>query len=411
MDSLSVFRSEARAWLEDNATLRESGSGPGDARDSDSVALLPTVTAEEDRAHLESLRSWTQRKFDAGFGALSWETEWGGRGLSAAYERAFADEELRFLVPPRHTAIAVTRNLVAPTIRAFGTSQQKASYLKRMLRADDIWCQLFSEPGAGSDLAGIATKAERDSSGWVINGQKVWTSGAHYAKWGYIQCRTDPAKPKHQGLTAFVIPMSAPGVQVRPLRQMTGGSSFNEVFFTDVRLSDDAILGAVNQGWKVALTTLGFERGASGDDGGPSAIQRLIALASEMGRTDDILIRQLLSRAWIHQKLLTLTGQRVKDRLRAGETPGPEASIGKLFWTEGHKLINDVASALLGPRLAADTGEWGTYAWSEHVLGSPGYRVAGGTDEIQRNIIGERVLGLPPEPRVDRDIPFRDVPR
>jgi alkylation response protein AidB-like acyl-CoA dehydrogenase len=412
MGSLSHFRQEARTWLEANATRRAaSTSDDVGISESDSVALLPTVTAEQDRTHMEALREWIQRKADAGFANLSWEVQWGGRGLPNAYERVFAEEESHFLVPPRHAALAVTQNLVAPTIRAVGTSEQKERHLRRMLRAEDVWCQLFSEPGAGSDLAGIATRAVRDGDEWVINGQKVWTSGANYAAWGYIQCRTDPTVPKHRGLTAFVVPMSAPGVTVRPLRQMTGGSSFNEVFFTDVRVGDDARLGPLGEGWKVAVTTLGFERGATGDDGGLAAVQRLIALARHLGRSDDALIRQVLARAWMHQKLLELTRARVKDKLRTGETPGPEASISKLFWTDGHRLINEVAAALLGPKLVADTGEWGTYAWSEHLLGAPGYRVAGGTDEVQRNIISERVLGLPLEPRTDRDLPFKDVPR
>jgi alkylation response protein AidB-like acyl-CoA dehydrogenase len=192
---------------------------------------------------------------------------------------------------------------------------------------------------------------------------------------------------------------------------MTGGSSFNEVFFTDVRIGNDAMLGTVGSGWKVALTTLGFERGAVGEDGGVSAADRLIDLARRQQREGDPLIRQQLAKAQIHQRLHMMTSARVKDQLRAGETPGPEVSIGKLFWTNGHQLVNEAASAILGPKLVADTGEWGTYAWAEHVLGAPGYRVAGGTDEVQRNIIGERVLGLPPEPRTHRDTPFRDVPK
>jgi alkylation response protein AidB-like acyl-CoA dehydrogenase len=238
----------------------------------------------------------------------------------------------------------------------------------------------------------------------------VWTSGAQYADFGYALCRTDPDVPKHRGLTAFLVDMRAPGVEARPLRQMTGGSSFNEVFFTDVRVPDAMRLGEVGGGWSVAITTLGFERAGAGGISATTA-DRLVATAQALGRADDPVIRQLLARAVTHQTLMGLNKRRVLARQRAGATPGPEGSIGKLFWTEGLRLLNEVAGTILGPRLVADTGEWGTYAWSEHLLGTSGFRVAAGTDEVQRNILGERVLGLPADVRSDRDLPFRDVPR
>jgi alkylation response protein AidB-like acyl-CoA dehydrogenase len=362
------------------------------------MAINRNMSYEEELAYIADCRQWIHQKADAGFENISWEVEWGGQGLSRMHEHAFAEEESRFVVPQGHASINVTRNLVAPTIRAAGTPKQRDLFVRRMLRADDLWCQLFSEPEAGSDLAGMMTSARRHGDEWVVNGQKVWTSGARYADWGYIQCRTDPDAPKHRGLTAFIVPMSAEGIEVRPLRQITGGASFYEVFFTDVRIPDSARLGEPGDGWRVALTTLGFERSSSTDDG-TRAVRMLRALAQHTERSNDPVVRQLLARAYTRQKLHNLTGARTRSAIRRGETPGPEGSIGKLFWTETLKSFNDVASELLGASLIADTGEWGTYAWGEHLLGTAGARIAAGTDEIQRNIIGERVLGLPSEPR------------
>jgi alkylation response protein AidB-like acyl-CoA dehydrogenase len=412
VESLEEFRSRAVGWLDEHADRRPpTAAGTTWGEGSDSVALFHNLTPDEEKAHIDARRQWVAKKADAGLANLSWEIEWGGAGLPLAYERVMAEEESSFVTPAGHEAISITVDLVAPTIRAYGTADQKRQLLRPMLRADTMWCQLFSEPGAGSDLAGVTTKAERDGDEWVLNGQKVWTSGAQYADWGYILCRTDVSVAKHRGLTAFVVPMTSPGVDVRPLRQITGGASFNEVFFADVRVPDALRLGDVGEGWRVALTTLGFERGGAGSGGEGAEPHALVALAQHLGRTDEPVIRQLLARAYIHQRLLALNGDRAKARSKAGEPPGPEGSIGKLFWTEGLRLTNEVASLLLGPRLVADTGEWGTFAWTEHLLGTAGYRVAAGTDEVQRNILGERVLGLPSEPRVDTKIAFRDIPR
>jgi alkylation response protein AidB-like acyl-CoA dehydrogenase len=290
---------------------------------------------------------------------------------------------------------------VAPTIRTVGSDALKDRYLRPMRRGDEMWCQLFSEPGAGSDLAGLSCRAIRDGDVWVLNGQKVWTSGAQYADFGYIMCRSDPTVAKHKGLTAFLLPMIASGVEVRPLRQMSGGSSFNEVFLTDVAVPDSHRLGDEGAGWSVATTTLGFERAAatkSGTSGG-DLFERLVMLARHMGRNDDPVIRQRLAALYTDGRVRALTRRRVSDAVKAGGTPGPEGSIGKLAWTEGLRAMADLAGDLLGPQLTADSGAWGTFAWNEFVNGVPGFRVAGGSDEIQRNIIAERVLGLPREPR------------
>ena len=296
---------------------------------------------------------------------------------------------------------------------AFGDETQRAQFVGRFLRSEELCCQLFSEPGAGSDLAGLACRARLDGDEWVVNGQKVWSSGARFAAWGELIARSDPDVVKHKGLTAFIIPMDLPGIEIREIKQMSGGASFNEVFFNDVRVPDSMRLGDVGDGWRVALTTLGFERDHSGGShngrvGG--SWSQLLATARALGVTTDPIIRQQLAAAYTHQRIETLTNRRLAD-MSSGGAPGPEGSLSKLLWTKGMSIYSDVVSRILGPALIADTGAWGTYAWGEHVLGAPGYRIAGGSDEIQRNIIGERLLALPAEPRNDKDVPWRDVPR
>jgi alkylation response protein AidB-like acyl-CoA dehydrogenase len=280
------------------------------------------------------------------------------------------------------------------------------------MRAEQFCCQLFSEPGAGSDLASLACRAERDGDNWVLNGQKVWSSNAHIAPWGFAICRTDVDVPKHAGMTAFLVPLQHDGVTVRGIRQMNGGASFNEVFMDDAVIPDSYRVGAVGAGWKVALTVLSFERNSSGGSGRRGGdYYDLLGLAKAHDRTDDPIIRQGLARVYSRQRVREWARSRAAAAVRLGGTAGPEGSIGKLLWTNAMADISNVASSILGPALTADTGEWGSFGWNDHVLGAPGYRIAGGSDEIQRNIIGERVLGLPGEPRVDRDVPFRLAPR
>jgi alkylation response protein AidB-like acyl-CoA dehydrogenase len=400
MPSLEEFRAEARAWLSAHATPRPAASAPWGSGD-EAVPVFRSVTPDVERAQVDAVRAWRAAKFDAGFAGVTFEPEYGGRGLPSVYEMAVAEEEADFDVPVMHEAVMITTDLIAPTVRAVGTREQRARHLRPMLRTDHMWCQLFSEPNAGSDLANAATLGVRDGHEWVVRGQKVWTSGAQLADFGYLLCRTDIAAPKHRGLTAFIIDMGAPGVDVRPLRQMTGGTSFNEVFLDDVRVPDSDRLGAEGEGWRVALTTLGFERAAGSGDGGDllDRFRRLASLARHRGVAGDAVVRQRLADLYVRQRVLTLTNARARAALAAGATPGPEGSIGKLFYSAGLTAVSSIASTLLGPDLVADSGSWGTYAWSEHVCGAPGFRVAGGTDEIQRTIIGERVLGLPPEPR------------
>jgi alkylation response protein AidB-like acyl-CoA dehydrogenase len=412
---LDTWRKGARQWLEEHAERRPAGRagerpwGEG----SDSVAVFHNLSFDDEAAILRANQAWQQAKDDAGYAVPGWPPEWGGAGLPAEYARAFGEEEARFVTPPVAELFSVTVRLIGPTVATFGTAEQQARFLRPLRRAEILACQLFSEPGAGSDLANLSCRAERDGDEWVINGQKVWTSGAPHAAFGELIARTDSDVPKHKGLTAFLVPLAAPGVEIRPIRQMTGGTSFSEVFFSDVRIPDELRLGGIGDGWRVALTTLGFERSHSGSTrrrpGG--SFEQLAAAARHFGRADDPPVRQGLAELYIGATLLRLNAERVAAAARAGHAPGPEGSIGKLAWTEHMRRMTAVATEVLGARLAADSGEWGAYAWTEHVLGAPGYRIAGGSDEIQRNIIAERVLGLPAEPRVDKDVPFRDLRR
>ena len=393
------FRAEALAFLAANARERvEHTTAWGEG--SDEVAIFAERSPEEERAEVAAAVDWRRRTFDAGFGWVSGPSAYGGRDLPATYDRAWRQLEAGYETPQTMT-FAIGLGMVAPTILAHGTDTAKARYLRAMYRGDVVGCQLFSEPAAGSDLAGLQSRAVRDGDEWVVNGQKVWTSGAQYSPIGEILCRTDPDLPKHKGLTAFVVDMHAPGVEVRPLRQMTGGASFNEVFFTDVRIPDDHRLGDVNQGWTVALTTLMNERAAIGGgvgSNGRMSSKRLRELVRAAGMDTDPVTRQQLAEIYINAQVAQFTSQRALDKIKAGGLPGPELSIGKLSLTRNMQRIEGMLSHVLGMRLVADTGEWGTYSWSQFVLGIPGMRVAGGTDEVMRNIIGERVLGLPKEP-------------
>lgn len=397
------FEREARDFLSSNAKPRvEEVKAWGEG--SDSVSLFAERTPEEERAELEAARDWRRRAFDAGFGWITGPTAYGGRELPASYERLYRSLEAGYDTPPQ-TVFGIGLGMVAPTILAHATEKVKDLYLRRLHRGDIVGCQLFSEPAAGSDLASLQTRAVRDGDEWRITGQKVWTSGAQHSDIGEIICRTDPDAPKHKGLTGFVVDMHAKGVDIRPLRQMTGGASFNEVFFTDVRVPDDHRLGDVNQGWSVALTTLMNERAAIGGGGaGTSAMgtTRLVELLRHFGRDRDPVLRQQLAEIFINARVAAYTNQRAMDKIRAGQLPGPEMSIAKLSLTNNMMRISELVATALGPRLLADTGEWGTFAWNELVLGVPGMRVAGGTDEVMKNIVGERVLGLPKEPAADQ---------
>ncbi|HVW34098.1 MAG TPA: acyl-CoA dehydrogenase family protein [Acidimicrobiia bacterium] len=393
----AAFRAEAVAFLESHARRRSDGSGGLVAFFEDDG------TDEEQRAWVKACREWQHTKYQAGFAAISWPPEWGGRGGTIMEEIIFAQEEQRFAVETG--AFLISLGMIAPTLMAHGTDEQRA-HVARILAGAEVWCQLFSEPTAGSDLAAMRTRADRDGDQWVINGQKVWTSGAHYSDWGYLQTRSDFDAPKHAGLTAFILPMDTPGVTIRPLRQMTGGSSFNEVFFDDVRLPDSARLDAPGNGWRVALTTLMNERFSVGSNTSAArSWNGLVRLARESGRGEDPVVRQRLAQIHIGLETVRFNGYRALTAISKGGTPGPEGSIGKLALTRVMTEMSALMMDLAGPRgtLVSTESLWCT--------GVPGFRIGGGTDEVMRNIVGERVLRLPPEPSsFAKATPFSALP-
>jgi acyl-CoA dehydrogenase len=411
-ESLESFAAEARTFLDGNATRKEAEKKFVWGEGSDTVGMFEERARERELAELAKAKRWRASKFAAGFGWITGPEQYGGRGLSNAHQRAWDVLEAQYQVP-NQGFFAIGLGMVAPTILAHGTDVARELYLRKLYGAELIGCQLFSEPGAGSDLASLQTKAERDGEEWVITGQKVWTSGAQYSDVGEIIARTDPDLPKHRGLTGFIVDMRAPGVEIRPLRQMTGGASFNEVFFNEVRVREDHRLGDINNGWNVALTTLMNERaaiGAGGAGGGTGGlVNRVIEMARHYGLSSDPLVRQQLADLIVNMRVTGYNNQRAMDKIRSGQLPGPEMSMAKLAGSLNMKRLNDTVQSLLGPRLVTDTGEWGTYAWSQLVLGAPGGRIAGGTDEVMRNIVGERVLGLTKEPGIDTTSPFRDL--
>ena len=349
----------------------ERGWGEGEF----DVSVFSDMSFEDERDHILRIAKWIQTKATRGYHAVAWPVEYGGLGLSRAHARALGHVEREYESPGSHELISVTVGLIASTLRVLGSDELKTRFVKSLLSAEILACQLFSEPGAGSDLAGLSCRAVRDGDEWVVNGQKVWSSGAQFSQWGELIARTDPDVIKHQGLTAFMLPLDAPGVEVRPIKQMSGGSSFCEVFFNDVRIPDDLRIGDVGDGWKVATTTLSFERDHS--ESGGAAARPAVRSSScwprpgWLGSPDDPVMRDKLAKVYIHGRVESFTNRRAADLARSG-TPGPEGSLGKLLWTEGMTEVSSVIGDILGARLLADTGEWGTYAWNEHLLGAPG---------------------------------------
>lgn len=410
-DDVTRWRAQAREWLA--ATLpprREVATtwGRGEA----DFAVFRNMSEDAERALLDGIRAYRRARYDAGYGAITLPVASGGAGLAPIYGIAFAQEESAFEVPPSSELISVTTGLVGPAVALFGSASQR-SLAHDFLRTDLLACQLFSEPGAGSDLAGLRCRAVGDGDEWVVDGQKVWSSGARFADYGMLLARTDAGVPKQAGITAFLLPLDAPGVEIRPIRQMSGAASFSEVFLSGVRIPDRLRLGSPGEGWRIATSTLGLERTSSGSGGRRKGgnFADVLAQAQALGLSGDPVLRQRLADLYVRTTLHAETTARVARAAAAGEKPGPASSVGKLVASSNLTLVADVAADLLGARLTADTGEWGTFAWTEHLLGAPGYHLAGGTDEIQRNIIAERVLGLPPEPRLDKNVPFRDLDR
>jgi alkylation response protein AidB-like acyl-CoA dehydrogenase len=385
------FRDEVRSWLSKNL--------PKDW--SSKVQAASDVPREE---AYDFLRHWQRKMYEAGFVGLTWPKESGGRGLTFMEEMILHEEMALAKAPPVLNILAV--GMAGPTINAYGTEEQKKRYPPKMLSCEEIWCQGYSEPNSGSDLASLQTRAVKDGEHYVINGQKVWTSLAHIADWMMLLARTDPSAPKHKGITYFLLDMHAPGVSVKPLKQITGDAEFNEVYFDNVRIHESQILGGLNNGWAVGLTTLMYERLALGFGLQVRlriALDGLVDLARRSSKngvpaTQDPVTRQKLAQMWIDTEVFKYTGARAITKLLKGELPGPEASTGKMMWVEGHQRVQELAMELEGPYAQLTKGSrWAVEngLWQYGFLRSRANSIEGGTTEIQKNIIGERVLGLP----------------
>jgi acyl-CoA dehydrogenase len=394
-DQEAAFRAEARRWLEDHARPRP---GPAIAPS----AIVAEWSPEEEEARFRAATDWQRLKADEGWAGIAWPTQYGGRGAGLVEAVIFDEEEARFDLA--RDALAVGLGWCGPAILVHGSDEQRDRFLPPLLRGDEVWCQLFSEPDAGSDLAGLRTRAVRDGEEWVLSGQKVWTTFAHRSHWGLCVARTDPSVPKHRGLTAFVVDMRHPGVLCQPLVQMTGSSNFNQVFLDDVVVPDDRVVGGPGQGWAVVITTFMFERiGVIFDTEG--LVGALKGLIVETGAGDHRQVREQFARVATGSRLLQFHKLRLLTSLAHGRTPGPEGSVVKLAATRFLSDAYQLGLDLLGP-VATLAGSSAAADWLAAFLGTPGLRIGGGTDEVQKNIIGERILGLPGEPRPDRDLPF-----
>jgi alkylation response protein AidB-like acyl-CoA dehydrogenase len=396
MIEVEAFRAKARSWLADNAAR----------------------FAEFDPADPSSGKPLRAALWDAGLLGITLDAAYGGQGLTPDHQKAFSEEAGRYTLPPMGEV--VTTGICAPTLLDFGAEEQKRRHVARMIRGDEVWTQLLSEPGAGSDLAGLQTRAARDGDEYVITGQKVWTSGAQQSDYALCVARTDPDLPKHQGLSMFIVDLKAPGVTIRPLRQMTGDAHFNEVFLDDVRVPAANVVGKENDGWRALLAMLTHERlalgagtGAGGGSGQgwtrPSSA-RFIELARRRGLSGDPGVRQALVQLYIAENVLGYLGQKMRDEIAARIPVGSKGSVAKLTTALISRQSASLGMLLGGPgSLAWDPSDAGGSALADALCFSPMTAIAGGTSEIQRNTIGERVLGLPKEPQTDRDLPFREI--
>ncbi len=406
---LAAFRSEARTWLEAHAQLRT-----GDGRDWARGPM--SVPPDQSAAYLGRCRDWQRTLYDGGWAGLTWPVEWGGRGLTGAHSIVFNQEAAAFDVSTGF--IGAAQQLVGPALLRHGTDEQKREHLPPLLRGDVLWCQLFSEPGAGSDLAALSTRAVLDGDEWIVTGQKVWSSGAQDAQRGILLVRTDPDVPKHQGITMLVLDMDLPGVEVRPLVQATGAAHFNEVFLDEVRVPADRVIGEVHGGWTVARTVLASEAGMIGGASAHSGYDALLRLARERGRTDDPLVRIELADVWMRERILRFMGWRMQTAVVAKRGRPPDPSVLKNFFTRSLSRRLDLAVALDGARgmlWEDDAGgagnDEGDGYWPRQLVMQFASRIGGGTEEVHCNNIGERALGLPHEPRTDRDVPWSQLPR
>jgi len=391
---LGRFRDKVRSWLGEHA------------------ASFP-----RDPADPAAGRRFRSALWDAGLLGLTLDPAYGGQGLTDEHQKVLSEELAAYELPP--IGEAVTTGICAPTLLDYGSEEQKRAHIPRMIRGEEVWTQLLSEPGAGSDLAGLQTRAQRDGDEYVVNGQKVWTSGAMESDFALLIARTNPDVPKHQGLSMFVVDLKAPGVTIRPLRQMTGDAHFNEVFLDDVRVPATALVGQENDGWRALTAMLTYERlalgagtgaGGSGQAWTQPSSTRFIALARRRGLDTDPLVRQEIVQLYIAEQVLRFLGQKMRDEIAAGIPVGAKGSAAKLATALLSKQAASLGMRLAGPSSQAwlpDDPAGGNLA--RELCFSPMTAIAGGTSEIQRNTIGERVLGLPKEPQLDRDIPFREV--
>jgi len=390
------FRKNCREWLEKNAKLK--------------IGVEKNEFANID--FLQAAKDWQKKKYDAGWAMLHWPKEYGGIAASAIERIIWSEEESKFDVPRGIFEIGL--GMCGPVMMEYASEEQKARYLPPMAEGREIWCQLFSEPSAGSDVAGLRSKAVQDGDNWIINGQKVWTSGAHFSDYGILVVRHDPSLAKHKGMTFFFIDMKSPGIDIKPIKQITGGSSFNEVYFNDVVVPDSQRLGEIGDGWKVAITTLMNERLAVGDANGAD-VEEAFRWAKNQDDIGEPLInnrsvRSSIADWYCEANGLKNTKLRTMSALSKGETPGPEASITKIVSANKLQDIGNFGmdSLDMSGMLKTDNAEIQSFqnAW----LGAPGLRIAGGTDEILKNIIAERVLGLPQDARADKGLPYKDIP-
>lgn len=389
----AAFRAEAHAWLKTHAHRRDSHEG----KSADHTRHL----AE----HMQECREWQRVLYDNNWAGITWPKQYGGRGASAIQSAIFAEEMSQFDVATG--AFAVSIGMVGPTLIAHGTPDQQQHHLAPILKGEEVWCQLFSEPGSGSDLASLGTRAVRDGDDWIVNGQKVWTSFGQFADYAILLARTDVELPKHAGITYFILDMKSPGIDVRPITQITGVQHFNETFLTDVRIPHTNIIGEVNAGWKGAQTTLMNERSHIGS-GGTWSVDQLIQLAKQRGLSGNLNIRQGLAQAHARAETLRYMGFRMRTAMSQMRMPGPEALTLKLAYANHWRLTAELATEILGAgaMLWADDAPEDNQ-WGQHLLSQFAIRIGGGTDEIQHNIIAERGLGLPREPHFDKDMPWR----
>ena len=399
----AAFRAEARAFLEAHAR-------PRTGTDADWSRGSMAETPEGQADYVRRCRQWMATLYDNGWAGIAWPRAFGGRGGTPAQSIIFNAEASAFDVTTGFVGAA--QQLVGPPLMRHGTPEQQDRYLRPLLRGDEMWCQLFSEPGAGSDLAALATRGVVDGDELVVTGQKVWTSAAQHADLGILLARTDPDVPKHRGITFAIVDMRSPGIEVRPLVQATGLSHFNEVFLTDVRVPLANVVGDVDGGWAPARTTLASEAGMIGGAGQTSTFDAVLGLARSLGRTDDPVVRQGLAEVYTYERLLKFLSWRMQTAIMHKRGTPPDPSVLKNLFTAALSRRTELAVALEGPAgmLAGADAPQGGF-WQKQVVGQFAARIGGGTNEVHRTMIGERALGLPPEPRADKDLPWRDVPR